>query len=118
MRALRIRCCSIGGPPLSGTPGLPILGMVDPRSTCPRTGGPRGSTYSRMSGPPPEQVDAHLLGYGSLARGPDGWSAGLVTSLGRARLRARAGICIAVTHYPSPPKVIQLFMAQVARSKA
>ena len=37
-----------------------------------------------MSGPPPEQVDPHLLGYGSLARDPDGWSAGLVTSLGRA----------------------------------
>ena len=59
--------------PLSGTPGPPVLGIVDPRSTCPRTGGPpvhpggpRGSTYSRMSGPPPEQVDPkvmdHLLG--------------------------------------------------------
>ena len=68
----------------------------DPRSTCPTTGGPpvhpggpRGSTYSRTSGPPPEQVDPHLLSYGSLARGPDGWSAGPVTSLGRARVRAR-----------------------------
>ena len=45
-----------------------------------------------MSGPwlPPEQVDPHLLGYASLARGPDGWSAGPVTSLGRARVRVRA----------------------------
>ena len=68
--------------------------ISDPRSTSCRNGGPpvhpggpRGSTYSRMSEPPPEQVDPHLLGYGSLARGPDGWSAGLVTSLGRARAR-------------------------------
>ena len=38
-----------------------------------------GPTLSRQ----PEQVDSHLLGYGSLARGPDGWSAGpvQVTSL-------------------------------------
>ena len=43
-----------------------------------------------MSGRPFEQVDPHLLGYGSFARGPDGWSAGLVTSLGRARVTARA----------------------------
>ena len=54
-----------------------------------------------MSGPPPEQVDPHLLGIvyrsycksfpdGSLAWGPDGWSAGPVTSLGRARVRTRA----------------------------
>ena len=70
------RCCSIGGPPLSET-------SIHP-------GGPRGSTYSRMSGPSPEQVDPHLVGYGSLARGPDGWSAGPVTFLGRARVRARA----------------------------
>ena len=42
----------------------------------------RGSTYSRMSRLPPEKVDPHLLGYGSLTRGPDGWSAGPVTSLG------------------------------------
>ena len=61
--------------------------ILDRGSTIPRTGGPRGSTYSRMSVPPPEQVDPHLLGYGSLARGPDGWSAGPVTSLGRARVR-------------------------------
>ena len=46
--------------------------------------------HSRMSGPPPEQVDPHLLRYGSLARGLDGWSAGPVTSLGRVRVRARA----------------------------
>ena len=32
-------------------------------------------------------IDLALLGYGSLARGPDGWSAGYVTSLGRAMLR-------------------------------
>ena len=37
-------------------------------------------------------MDPHLLGYGSLARGPDELSAGPVTSLGRARVRARAKV--------------------------
>ena len=66
-----------------------------PQSTCPRNGGPpvhpggpRWSASSRMSGLPPEQVDPQL-GYGSPARDPDGWSAGPVTSLGRARAMAR-----------------------------
>ena len=67
------RCCRIGAPPLSWTP----------QSTLPRTGGL-----------PPEQVNPpsvnpwwmdHLLG------GPDGRSAGPVTSLGRARLRLGLG---------------------------
>ena len=35
----------------------PFLGQVEPRSTLPRTVGPRVSTFSRMSGLPPEQVD-------------------------------------------------------------
>ena len=75
--------------PYHRPPSPPVLGMGDLRSTYPRTSrppvhlsGPRGSTYSRMSGFPPEQVDPHPLGYGLLARGPDGWSAGPVTSLG------------------------------------
>ena len=99
MRALRIRCCSIGGPPYQGPPSPLVLEMVDPRSTCPtggppvHPGGPRGSTYSRMSGPPPEQVDPHVLGYGSVARGPDGWSAGLVTPAARTCVKMNQAFC-------------------------
>ena len=60
------QCCRIDGPPYHCPPPPPQstspIAMVDPHSTLPRTDGPRGSTYSRMSEPPPEQVDPHLLG--------------------------------------------------------
>ena len=52
------------------------------------------STFSRIGGLPPEQVDLPIFKSfpdRSLAKGPDGRSAGPVTSLGRARLRLGLG---------------------------
>ena len=59
--------------------------MLQDRWT-PFTVDPR-STYSRIGGLPPELVDPICKSFpdGSLAKGPDGRSAGPVTSLGRAR---------------------------------